>query len=111
MKSNKNLRNQEKILLTWLEEQNIVREIVHGNAGHPRYGILKSTTCRLYDGNEYKKMKNTRTKDGKYTIIAHPIILAISCCSNLDTFNKTLGRLIATGRAIKKLKNKEMKED
>lgn len=92
MVRNDNLRRQEEEIVKEIEDAGFVRVIRYTDEG---YDGRRTTVVALYKESDYRNSK--KKEDLK------PVVSAHSCCSEKDNFNKVLGRLIATGRAYKKL--------
>lgn len=79
-----------------IEELGLIRIVEHREKGHDG---RKTTGVALYDKKLWKETAYENRCTLKYTAGAH------ASCSFKDQFNKRLGRVIATARALQHLEN------
>lgn len=109
------LKEAERELIDKVDELGLIRHVTHTEAqgGFKRYKhslITHETTVELYIGNHWVNVNKDR-KLGKTELfprdILQPVGIGISMCSEHDQFNRRIGRVIATSRALNSYINNE----
>lgn len=112
------LQKQEKKLLEQIDEMGLIRHVTHEEVGFKRvegeHGdlyISHETCVELYVGQHWKNVDKDR-KLGKVTEFPRdlltPVGIGFARCSVMDQFNRKVGRVIATSRAIRSYINYEV---
>lgn len=112
------LRDQERKMMEQIEDLGLVSHVTHTyyepgtmiKGEHGSLEISHETTVELYNANAWNNVNKDR-KDGKTDKFPRDLLLPVGIgftrCSVKDQFNRKVGRVIATSRAIKSFLNSE----
>ncbi len=109
------LEEQERELMDKVDELGLIRHVTHekmsgGARRHKHSLITHETTVELYVGNHWVNVNRDR-RIGKIKLfpraILQPVGIGLAMCSIHDQFNRRIGRLIATSRALNSYINNE----